>query len=71
MLRSSTTFLYWSVRGEVCCSDHAPIKTDARWTIERWAPIPNLGRVNASRYQCQHCAGDGRAIVRRPRKQQG
>lgn len=52
------TELYWSIRGEVACQRHAPAVDDPRWAAERWAPVPR-----GSRYQCQHCAPDGRAVL--------
>jgi hypothetical protein len=61
----SATGLYWSIRGEVACNDHAPTVDDPRWTVEGWNPIPvSAGHTHARRYQCQFCAVDGRAIVR-------
>ena len=65
MLQLAATVLYWSIRGEVACADHAPSANDPRWVIEGWAPVPvSSGYFHgASRYQCQHCATDGRAIV--------
>lgn len=64
MLPSSLTLLYWSIRGEVACAEHTPDMEDPRWMVEGWAPIPvSSGHVQGSRYQCQHCAADGRALV--------
>ena len=61
---ASFTGLYWSIRGEVACADHAPEIVDPRWAVEGWAPVPvSAGPVQRSRYQCQHCATDGRALV--------
>jgi len=61
----SVTGLYWSIRGEVACAEHAPKTEDPRWIIEGWASIPAVsGHLHASRYQCQHCAIDGRVFVR-------
>lgn len=60
----SVTGLYWSIRGEVSCAEHAPSTNDPRWTTEGWASLPVAsGHVKAQRYQCQHCAIDGRASV--------
>lgn len=60
----SATKLYWSIRGEVACNEHAPETDDPRWTVEGWAPVPvSSGQIQGTRYQCQHCAIDGRAIV--------
>jgi hypothetical protein len=56
----SPTGLYWSIRGEVACRLHAPDEDNPRWAAEGWEAIPpSSGRM---RYQCQHCAADGRAI---------
>ena len=64
---ASFTGLYWSIRGEVACADHAPEIVDPRWAVEGWAPVPvSAGPVQRSRYQCQHCATDGRALVHDP-----
>ena len=61
----SVTGLYWSIRGEVACDEHAPVTDDPRWTMEGWCSVPvSSGHFHGSRYQCQHCAADGRAIVR-------
>lgn len=60
----STTGLYWSIRGEVACDEHAPDTTDPRWFVEGWAPVPlSSGSSRSHRYQCQHCATDGRAVI--------
>ena len=57
--------LYWSIRGEVACDDHAPDVDNQRWTTEGWESIPiSSGRVIGTQYQCQHCASDGRAVIR-------
>ena len=59
----SLTGLYWSIRGEVACSEHTPVMEDPRWTTEGWTAIPIAARhLKGDRYQCQHCAIDGRAI---------
>ena len=61
----SVTGLYWPLRGEVACADHAPVVDNPRWAVEGWSPVPvSSGKMQASRYQCQFCAIDGRAIVR-------
>ena len=65
MLPESATGLYWSIRGEVACAEHLPQDGDPRLVIEGWNPVPvSSGHMNVARYQCQHCALDGRAIVR-------
>jgi hypothetical protein len=61
----SATGLYWSVRGEVACDEHAPPIEDYRWMLEGWDPVPvSSGHIKGTRYQCQHCAADGRVVVR-------
>jgi hypothetical protein len=60
----SVTGLSWSIRGEVACDNHTPDTDDRRWMVEGWAPVPvSSGDMKTSRYQCQHCAGDGTAII--------
>ena len=69
MRPESPTGLYWSFFGEVACATHAPTSDDARWTSEGWAPIAVADRrIKEMRYQyqCQHCAPDGRAVLRFP-----
>ena len=67
MRPESLTGIYWSIRGEVACSEHAPDIEDPRWTVERWEPVPvSSGHVHGWRYQCQHCAIDGRAVIHVP-----
>jgi len=64
MRPDSTTGLYWSIRGEVACTEHAPDTDDSRWVTQRWAPVPMSASLpQGSRYQCQHCSVDGRAVV--------
>ena len=64
MLPPSATMLYWSIRGEVACAEHTPDSDDPRWIVEGWAPMPvSSGHFHSSRYQCQHCAIDGRTLV--------
>lgn len=56
--------LYWSIRGEVACNDHAPDVYNPRWIREGWEPVPvSVGHEKGTRYQCQHCASDGRAVT--------
>jgi hypothetical protein len=60
----SATGLYWSIRGEVACDEHAPYADEPRWSTEAWEPLPvSSGRVHGLHYQCQHCATTGRAVV--------
>ena len=62
---NSVTGLYWSIRGEVACAEHAPDFEEPRWLCEGWDALPTSSqRVAGKRFQCQHCASDGRAIVR-------
>lgn len=64
----SLTRLYWSIRGEVACVTHSPEPDDPRWFIEGWQLMPSSSADSKpSRYQCQHCSPDGRAIVHRVR----
>ena len=66
MVPESPTGLYWSIRGEVSCRDHACIIGDERFGRERWRPIPltAVGR-HGLRYQCQYCAPEGTPVVHR------
>ena len=60
----AVTGLYWSIRGEVACDEHARAMNNPRWTMEGWSPVPmSSGPMQGSRYQCQFCAIDGRPIV--------
>jgi hypothetical protein len=62
----SVTRLYWSIRGEVACAAHAPEPQEPQWFIEGWQPLPpSSPNIKTGRYQCQHCARDGRAIAHR------
>jgi len=61
----SVTGLYWSIRGEVACDEHAPAVNNPRWTMERCGPVlVSSGQMPGSRYQCQFCAIDGRPLIR-------
>jgi CheY-like chemotaxis protein len=55
--------LFWSRKGEVACTEHAPSRTSTRWEEERWGPLPQHVMTRLE-YQCQHCSGNG-PIVRR------
>ena len=59
----SSTGLYWSIDGEVACEKHAPDPDDARWASEWWEPVPRPSGHCGWRYQCQHCAVDGRKVI--------
>jgi CheY-like chemotaxis protein len=48
--------LFWSRKGEIACSVHAPSQGTPRWDAEGWQPMPDFG-VRMARYQCQHCDG--------------
>jgi CheY-like chemotaxis protein len=48
--------LFWSRKGEIACSTHAPLRPSERWDVEGWQPMPDFG-VRMARYQCQHCDG--------------
>jgi hypothetical protein len=64
MRPQSPTGLFWSIRGEVACDQHAPAEDDPRWVDDGWDSMPtSSARLQTSRYQCQHCADDGRAVV--------
>ena len=64
MTPPSATGLYWSIRGEVACAEHAPSSDDPRWTHEGWNALPtSSGWMKSTHYQCQHCAADGRAVI--------
>ena len=46
--------LYWSVRGEIACVDHAPTVDGVRWIAEGWSAVTAL--IDAAvTYRCQHC----------------
>jgi hypothetical protein len=56
--------LYWSIRGEVACSDHAPEPSSMRWIGEGWTQMPvSSRRRHGLEYQCQHCSDSGRPIA--------
>ena len=58
------TGLFWSRRGEVACSLHAPEQSSGRWTMEGWRPI-NHADLGRGTYQCQHCDGRPHQKTRR------
>ena len=67
MQPDSPSTLYWSIRGEVSCANHAPHHQSERWKFECWAKIPQSSVINPrgqACYQCQFCAEDGRALIR-------
>lgn len=57
--RPATGELFWSRRGEVACSAHAPAIASERWVDERWTVIPRGAGRDRLVYQCQHCSGIG------------
>ncbi len=59
--------LFWSRRGEIACSEHAPHSQSAGWVEEQWAPIPATSKYQQIVYQCQYCPGHKGPIQRRPR----
>jgi len=56
--------LFWSKRGEIACSEHAPDATSPRWQAESWRPMPVHTCSRQLSYQCQHCAGHAGPIRR-------
>jgi two-component system response regulator MprA len=59
--------LFWSRRGEIACSEHAPEMQSKRWGDEQWAPIPTNQGYHQIVYQCQYCPGHDGPIQRRSR----
>ena len=55
----SPIHLYWSIRGEVACINHAP--KSEQWNTERWQVLPATYRAT---FQCQHCSPDHIALAR-------
>jgi CheY-like chemotaxis protein len=55
--------LFWSRRGAVACSAHAPAPTGPEWQRDQWTAVP-LDANTRLTYQCQHCAAD-RSPIRR------
>jgi hypothetical protein len=63
MRPASASGLYWSIRGQVACAEQAPQMDDPQWGADNWAPVPvSAGHIHGYRYQCQHCAIDGRPV---------
>jgi DNA-binding response OmpR family regulator len=58
--------LFWSKRGEVACSNHAPAADSSQWTDYGWCRIPASGSRKVV-YQCQRCAADRSPVARRSR----
>lgn len=58
--------LYWSVRGEVACVEHAPEPDSERWAEERWVQMAGMAKGrHGIKYQCQHCSTSGSPIAHR------
>jgi hypothetical protein len=55
-----STRLFWSKRGEVACSAHAPLSQPERWQAEGWCAIPQPATRRGLAYQCPRCSADGR-----------
>lgn len=54
--------LFWSRRGEIACTSHAPDACSERWQADGWCSIPESAhRRHGLAYQCPRCAPDGRA----------
>ena len=60
----SSTGLYWNIRGNIRCEQHARDVEPSSWEAEGWAPIPLVEEPKERRYQCQKCSPDGNAIGR-------
>ena len=64
MMPTSPTGLYWSVRGQVACLEHAARLTEAEWLAEGWQPLPVSSQGHRGpRYQCQFCSPQQAAVV--------
>lgn len=57
MRPESPTGLYWSIRGDIACWDHAPAAADPRWTAEKWKPLVPVYASKSVRYRCKLCHG--------------
>jgi hypothetical protein len=50
-----SAMLFWSKRGDVACTEHAPPRDSTRWIPEGWRP---LDAVTTRRvFRCAQCAG--------------
>ena len=63
----SVTGLYWNIRGNIRCEQHAQELEPVRWETESWVPIPPAEEPKQRRYQCQKCSPDGNSIATFPR----
>ena len=66
MVPDSPMTLFWSIRGEVSCANHAPHPASDRWASEGWVRIPDTSIFSPQgrpRYQCQRCDHSGRALI--------
>jgi hypothetical protein len=60
----SSTGLYWNIRGNIRCAQHAQELDLRRWESEVWEPIPEGEEPQRRGYQCQRCSPDGNPIKR-------
>ena len=66
MLPESPSGLYWSIRGEVACPDHASRISNDRWKSEGWVPLPTSSQgYRGMQFRCQHCSPGRTALVHR------
>ena len=57
MIPVSPTGLYWSIRGNVACAEHASDIVQTRWASEGWAPLPQTSQgFHGRKYQCEYCS---------------
>lgn len=50
--------LFWSKRGIVACSAHAPAPASQIWEVQGWQPVPRWRQaVKMTTLQCQFCHG--------------
>jgi hypothetical protein len=61
---TSPNGLYWNIRGNVRCEEHARELEPTRWESEGWQAIPHVGDLSDRVYQCQRCSPDGNPIRR-------
>jgi hypothetical protein len=63
MIPVSPTGLYWSIRGNVACAEHANDILQARWVSEGWAALPETSQgFHGRMYQCEFCSPKRTAI---------
>ena len=57
--------LYWSKRGCVACTMHAPVRHSDTWVAEGWVRIPDdARRRHGLTYQCQQCNSETKSPIR-------